>query len=235
MKSTSLFIVDYRVDGVALSRLSKIGDVTLFRHSIVEGSLSGHPDISIFYNGVDLILSSDTPLYIIDAFQRHGIKYRLSGEVSGPDHPTTATYNAAGTADLLIHNLSFTATEILNLYPDKEIINIKQGYSRCSTLLLDSMHLITSDAGIAKRCRQRGKEVLLVESKEIILPGLEYGLFGGCCGLMGATVLVAGSLKYMTEGEKIHDFILHAGYNILELQETIPYDIGGIFAFASGL
>lgn len=230
-----LFIVDYRLGEDSKAVLSNMGDVVLFHHTSVSGALSGHPDICIFYNNSDLICSSDIPPEIVDAFEKHDIPYIIGEEPSGPEHPDTARYNACGNAKLLIHNTKFTTPTILGLYPDKEIINIKQGYSRCSTLLLDEKHLITSDAGIAKKCEEAGKDVLLVDTRDIILPGLEYGLFGGCCGISGGTVLIAGSLKYLPQGKEIEAFINSCGFTVYELNDAVPQDVGGIFVFGEPL
>jgi hypothetical protein len=231
MEQISLIIADYRISIEAQERLWEMGDLLLFQHESVVGALSGHPDISIFHNGKNIIVSADIPAHVCNALKKHDIKYQQAGEVSGPDHPYSATFNASGTENVLIHNIKFTAVAVLDLYPGKEIIDVKQGYARCSTLLLDDNHLITSDVGIAGKCRASGKDVLLVSPGDIVLPGMEYGLFGGCCGIISDTVVIYGSLKYHPQGSEIQNYIHKCGLEIFELVDEPLQDVGGIFIF----
>jgi hypothetical protein len=231
MEQISLIIADYRISIEAQERLWEMGDLLLFQHESVVGALSGHPDISIFHNGKNIIVSADIPAHVCNALKKHDIKYQQAGEVSGPDHPYSATFNASGTENVLIHNIKFTAVPVLDLYPGKEIIDVKQGYARCSTLLLDDNHLITSDVGIAGKCRASGKDVLLVSPGDIVLPGMEYGLFGGCCGIINDTVVIYGSLQYHPQGSEIQNYIHKCGLKIFELVDEPLQDVGGIFIF----
>ncbi len=234
-RQNRLIVVDYRVDKAIASSLAEMGELVLFRHPLEEGALSGHPDTALFYDGTTLIVAPNTPRKIVAALRKHHVAYTVGKKPSTAGHPHLAAYNAAGTGALLIHHTPFSEETILQHYRNQEIINVTQGYTRCSTLLLDSTHLITSDEGIATRCRKAGKQVCTVSPQEIVLPGLPYGLFGGCCGLSGKTVLIAGSLKYLAEGEKIRHFIADAGFQIRELKEAVPQDLGGIFLWGSPL
>ena len=226
-----LIIVDYRISKPALLELEKMGSVVLFRSEKLQGPLEGHADVCMFHNGSETILAPDVPEYIQKELRKHGIPFSTGERPSGSSHPDTATYNAAGSKGLLIHNTRFTEPKIRSLYPTENIVNVKQGYSRCSTLILNDDAIITSDEGIAAALQRNRKNVLLVKSKNITLPGLPYGLFGGCCGGIRNTIFMAGSLSFLEDGEIIRAFIENAGFQLVELQPTIPQDVGGIFIF----
>lgn len=225
-----LIIVDYRIPELALLELEKMGSVVLFRSEKLRGPLEGHADIGMFHNGSETILAPDAPEYIQQELRKHGVPFSTGEKPSGSSHPDTATYNAAGSKGLLIHNTRFTEPKIRSLYPTN-IVNVKQGYSRCSTLIINNDAIITSDEGIAASLQRINKNVLLVKSKNISLPGLPYGLFGGCCGGIRNTIFLAGSLSFLEDGEIIRAFIENAGFQLVELQPTIPQDVGGIFIF----
>ena len=226
-----LIIVDYRIHKQALLELEKKGSVVLFRSEKIQGPLEGHADVCMFHNSFETVLAPDAPEYIQQELRNHGIAFCTGTKLSGSSHPCTATYNAAGSQGLLIHNTQFTEPKILSLYQSAQTVHVKQGYSRCSTLILNHKAIITSDKGIASSLQRKKKKVLLVKSKNITLPGLPYGLFGGCCGIFRDTVFFAGSLSFLEEGEKINDFIIQEGFHIIELQPTILQDVGGIFIF----
>ena len=44
--------------------------------------------------------------------------------------------------------------------------------------------IITSDKVIAHEAKKVDLDVLLIPPGDIILPGLDYGFIGGCCGLI---------------------------------------------------
>ncbi len=48
----------------------------------------------------------------------------------------------------LIHNLKFTDDNLLSYEKHKILINVKQGYTKCSCLPVSKNALITSDVGI---------------------------------------------------------------------------------------
>ena len=235
MAKSKLFVVDYRLNEQALARLRTFGEVVLFRHSMVKGPLAGHPDIAMFYNGDRLILSSDIPEYIPETFLHHGINYLKSDRLSGPGHPDTATFNASGNHELLIHNIRYTCSHILNLYKNKNILRVRQGYSRCSTLILNSKNIITSDEGIYRKAVNTGITALLVTTETIELPGLPYGLFGGCCGIFHNEILINGDLHLHPQGKVIHSFIEKCGFTVTGLSKKPLTDVGGIFYFDSKL
>lgn len=233
MAMNKLFIVDYRLNEQALERLRTIGEVVLFRHNTVKGALSGHPDIAMFFNGDTLIIAADIPEFVPAALEKHGIKFLQSDRLSGAGHPDTATFNASGNHELLIHNTRYTCSHILNLYKNKKILRVRQGYSRCSTLLLNSNNIITSDEGIFRKAVNKGIAALLVATETIELPGLPYGLIGGCCGMNQNKIYLSGSLDFHPQGKEIRAFMEQNGFVVHELSEQPLTDVGGIFCFES--
>jgi len=72
-------------------------------------------------------------------------------------------------------------------------------------------------------------EVLYVSPESILLEGFPHGFFGGCCGVWEDKVFVNGSLSLHPDGEKIREFLVSLGYEIVELNEGPLTDVGSIF------
>ncbi|MDD3011794.1 MAG: hypothetical protein PHU97_10815 [Bacteroidales bacterium] len=229
----TLIIADYRISAPALAMLATKGSIFLFHHPTFNGPLHGHPDLFLFTNGENRVVAPDAPPLLLSIMEKHGIQHIKGLWPAGTKHPETARYNAAALPDILIHNPMLTEQTILTLYTTGQIYAVKQGYSRCSTLLLDSEHLITSDKGIARVWQSAGKEALWVQSRKIILPGYDYGLFGGCCGIHKKEILLSGTLDTVEEVDEIRQFAANCGFSFVEPREGPLQDVGGIFIFSS--
>ena len=70
---------------------------------------------------------------------------------------------------------------------------VKQGYAKCSTVLVNEQACITADTSIAAAVKQCGLDVLQIRPGFVELPGYPYGFLGGgkrktfpgCVGLCG--------------------------------------------------
>jgi hypothetical protein len=116
--------------------------------------------------------------------------------------------------------------EIVEAAGNREIIHVKQGYTRCNLIPLGNNRFITSDKGIEKTLLQYGLEVLYVDPDGILLPGFNHGFIGGTCGVWQNKLFFIGSLKYFPEGQKIKDFV--TGMEIIELYDGSLFDGGSI-------
>ncbi len=111
-----------------------------------------------------------------------------------------------------------------------EIINVNQGYARCSTLVINEDATVTSDRSIEKALKNNGVEVLLISAGNIVLEGYDYGFIGGASGkLDDNTVVFFGNVKNHPDYFKIKNFCNKYNTNIKIISEEIPLtDIGGI-------
>jgi hypothetical protein len=60
------------------------------------------------------------------------------------------------------------------------IIDVKQGYTKCSVLPVSNNAFITDDISIYNQCVSFGIDVLYVGKGDVSLPGYNYGFIGGC-------------------------------------------------------
>lgn len=107
-----------------------------------------------------------------------------------------------------------------------ELANVKQGYTKCSTAIIDDL-FITADVGIFNSMTANGVEGLLIKSGDIQLNGVDYGFIGGCCFSDADNVYFTGDISKHSDGKLICDFLHKHSKNIICLSNENLYDIGG--------
>jgi len=171
--------------------------------------VSTHPDIYMCSLGID------KPVYF-------GCPEKIDSK-----YPGNIRYNAACTGRYFIHNLKYTDPGLLAAAENTEKINVSQGYTKCSTLIVDENSIITSDTGIYNSCY--GKlDVLLITPGHITLKNFPYGFIGGASGRIGSTIVFNGNLAQHPDCRKICDFITERGLEIKYFEEYALEDIGSI-------
>jgi len=225
-----LFITDKNIPPEAKNKLNHYGEVLEFStRGITYPQISNHPDI--FFCKVDgtFFCSPNTPIEFVQLLISKGIPiFKGNGSV-GVKYPESALYNAVFTDNYLIHNFKITDDNLQKAVGKRKLINVKQGYTRCSLLPLKDNYFITSDEGINKKLLDEGTDVLYVNPHGIILPGEEYGLFGGTAGVDSERIFIIGNLKYFPEGDKVKKCLENLNYEIIELYDGPLYDGGSIF------
>ena len=182
---------------------------------IVSDGLSCHPDIFLCKMG----LYNNSPVY----FAEKGI---LSEK-----YPDDIRFNAACTGKYFIHNLSYTDEKLLLAAKamDMQLVNVRQGYSKCSIVVVDENSIITYDEGIVKSCRRfPDLEVLKVEKGHVKLEGYDTGFIGGASGRVGNEIIFNGDLSKHPDFESIVDFIENKGLKCKWFPEFELTDIGSI-------
>ena len=94
----------------------------------------------------------------------------------------------------------------------KRIIDVKQGYARCSVCLLGTKGAITADGGIGAVLRKLDVEVLEIQSGGIELCGYNYGFIGGASLVVDKTAVFFGNVEDHPDGKKILDFVRSKGF-----------------------
>ena len=226
-----VIIADKRIPEPALEALQKYGDVLLLETSgITYPAISGNPDIFFCRTESGLVIAPNTPNVIKEQLTNSTISFIVGKQIVGAEYPQTAYYNALITNRFLVHNLNYTDPVIMELCDNLEKIDLNQAYTRCSVLALKNDRFITSDQGIEKALLKHGMEVLFVNPKSILLPGFDYGFFGGTCGIYEDKIFFIGSLDHFPEGEKVRNFLF--GYEIIELYDGPLFDGGSLIFIA---
>lgn len=230
-----VIIADCRADNETIKSLKKTG-YTVIPTMILDcvyDAIASHADIQIHYLGFDRFVCAPE---VFDYYKNQlpdGFTLIKGSKQLGTKYPADISYNAAAIGNTLICNSRSTAIEILQEYSCKgrNILSVAQGYSKCSTCVVNSNAIITADTGIAKTAKSNGMDVLRISEGHIELKGMNYGFIGGASGLIEKNVLVFnGELNTHPDGEEIKKFCYNHGVEIAELNTGILTDIGSVIS-----
>lgn len=146
------------------------------------------------------------------------------------DYPNNVMLNCVVLNDKLICNTKTISDEVLQMAikDNLKIINVNQGYTKCSTCIVSENAIITSDKSIYKSCRNE-MDVLLIRQGYIELTGTDYGFIGGSSFKYNRNTLVfSGNIKLHPDYESIKSFVENHNVELLSLTENTMIDIGSI-------
>ncbi len=231
MKSFGAIINPETPPGVLEKLRDHVGEILFVPPSDdVAPPLKGHADLQLFICHDKIFCRCDMPSSFIKSLRAWGEVY-LCHERPGPAYPEDIPFNVAFTGAAAFHRIDKTEKDIVEHLSRKGIplINVAQGYSRCSTCIVSEKHIITADAGIDAAAKKAGIESLLIEAGHVRLPGYRYGFIGGASGLCEDRLFLTGSLESHPHGKAMKSFIARAGVEIVSLSEGPLIDVGSIF------
>lgn len=196
-------------------------------------AINGHVDIQL--NILDkkskkVIINKNLNNSFKNKLRNLEITYVESKDSLKNTYPNNIILNALSLDNYFIHNLKYTDENLLNYQKDKVLINVKQGYTKCSCLPVSDKALITSDVGIYKALCKYDFDILLLPPGDIILDGLNYGFIGGTGGLINNnTMAFFGDLKHYKYGNEVISFLNKYNVKPIYLKNTKLTDRGSLF------
>lgn len=204
---------------------------TRYIHNTIE-AVSTHPDMQIcnIYNN-RFVCEPSLYDYYVEKLSEYGAEVIKGEAVLSSTYPYDISYNVLITDKILLHNIKHTDKKILSYAEstDISIYNVKQGYTKCATCVVNDNALITSDEGIYGVCKKNKIDCLLVEKDRIKLGDRYDGFIGGCCGMIDCqTLLFCGDIYSHKSYNEIVDFL--EKYNITPVSSSAEMltDIGSI-------
>lgn len=225
-------IVDNRISELEKYNLKKL-DLNIILTPIckdISFPISGHPDEVICKVSDKLmIIYKNSTSEFIASIKNLGIHIIKSSNTLGNEYPNDVALNGVVLKDFFIHNIKYTDQSLYNNILDKTIINVKQGYTKCSTAVINDYALMTSDIGIANSASKFNLDVLLLPPGDIVLPGFEYGFIGGSCGLINKNTLAFyGNLEKYKFKNKVLNFLNKHNIKPIYLSDSKLIDRGSI-------
>lgn len=148
-------------------------------------------------------------------------------------YPFDIQLNQAIVGNYIIGKKDACAKEILNFASNNEYtyISVKQGYAKCSSLILNEKAIVCADDRISSSALTLGIDVLKIEnsSENIVLNGYNYGFIGGASAVYNNTVFFFGDVSKHKNYESISAFCEKHGFNIKSLADSPLTDVGGAF------
>lgn len=202
--------------------------------------ISSHPDIYYLKVGETVFSAPEKkgklPFNTVNCVTEIGKKY-----------PTDVPYNVLIVGNNAIHNFKYT-DNIVKFYLERHgynLINVEQGYSNCSTVVLNDSSCITSDIAIAKVLMDNGIDTLFVSEPDIKLKkrtniifekqsqmsfedSTMQGFIGGACMVLGDTFVIFGDINNLVNGNKIRKFVEKKGLKLHYFEGLDVVDYGGV-------
>ncbi|MBU3208303.1 hypothetical protein KPL28_01495 [Clostridium algidicarnis] len=226
-------IVDFRISKEEIENLEDL-NIKVLKCPSYEGvyaAISGHPDIQLnVLSESDIMVHPKINVDFIKELSNLRYNIHFSSKDIGFNYPENIILNALNTEKFFLHNLTYTDKNLLNYTNDKKLLNISQGYTKCSTAIVSKEAFLTNDIKIKESLESLGSDVLLLPPGDIELPPLNYGFIGGTCGLIDKNTLAFfGSLDKYIYGDKVKIFLKKHNITPLYLKESSLTDRGSLF------
>ncbi len=230
-------LVDRRMGDASLSALRECGfePILMPPAEYLADSVASHTDMLLFIGFGRLfchaIYYKKNKELIDRIVSLSGLELMLSNEKTGEKYPFDVLFNACLLGKRLICNKKTVSKLILDAACEHgcEIIDVPQGYAKCSICPVGENTIITADKAIAETCKVSGIDVLHISEGHISLPPYDYGFIGGASGLCNNTVYFCGSLDLHPDGERIKKFCTENGAKFVSLSNERLQDVGTIF------
>ncbi|WP_461613183.1 DUF6873 family GME fold protein [Clostridium sp. Marseille-QA1073] len=229
-----LAIVDFRISNSEIKALQTLGCKVLKcpPSDKLYDAVCGHPDMLIHTISKSTLMThlSMDKTFINLLQNDFNFDVIFSKNELKEKYPYDITLNAVNLKDYFIHNIKYTDEFLLKYMTDKTLINVKQGYTKCSTVIVNDNAIITSDKSIVKALKETTINILLLPPGDIELPGLNYGFIGGSCGLLDENHLVFyGNLESYKYGNEVLTFLDKYNITPIYLSDNNLIDRGSIF------
>ncbi len=203
--------------------------VNAVENPFLDTPICKHADILGNFVGKSTFLVDKHQLELCSFIENNGGKTVFIDNIKSP-YPNDCLLNFADIGDYIICNRSILTEEIKEILPQKEIIDVKQGYSKCSVCICKRNTIITDDISIYNAVSQYDNiNSLLVEKGSVQLKKYNYGFIGGCCGLVDKnTLLFNGDLKAHSDFDKIKNFLYDNNVKYIDIKGKPLTDIGSI-------
>lgn len=206
--------------------------IELCENPAVSYPIKYHADMSAYYmGGGRLILSAE----LYDKCRNNSVfaqleLYRADSEQKSC-YPFDISLNACEIGDFIFCNIDNT-DPLIRRYAENEnktLVNINQGYAKCSVCVLDETHIITADSSIARITENYCIDSLLIEPGFFELSGYEYGFIGGSAFKIGKdTIAFTGTLKGHKNEREICEYIAKTGLKTIFLTDKKCVDVGSV-------
>lgn len=171
-------ICDGRISHQIYNELDNLGIkiIKTDKHPNLPEPVSYHPDMQFYYDGNGIFYLNDDNKSLLNNFE--GANVIFVNKLLTSKYPNDILFNICKIGDTVI---CMDENEITEKISYKDLIKVKQGYTKCSILPISDNAFITDDISIYKSLYNK-MDVLLIDKGEIMLNGYSYGFIGGCGG-----------------------------------------------------
>ncbi len=187
-----------------------------------------HADMQLLNLNGNLFVNSNCKA-VINALDKLNIAYTLCEDI-GNKYPDNVALNAALVGDVLIckEKALHPCVREYCIKNNIKVLNVNQGYTKCSTLIINENTIITDDESIEKVSLINNINVLKISKGDILLDSETVGFIGGASTVIDETVYFFGDITSHRDGIKIIEFLALHNLNYKCVIPGRLVDIGGI-------
>lgn len=230
-----LCVTDCRLPHACRSELLRLGiePILLPPLNALSHPIASHADLLLLPIGNTVLTHASyaaTAERELTRIKERGYEIMLCDRLISDSYPHDVALCACVTQNYMICNTRHTAAEALELakHAGLQIVDVSQGYAKCSCAVLADGAVISADMGICKAFSAVGGEVLLVSAGHVTLPPYQYGFIGGASGLCGDTLFFSGDISMHPDYEKILKFCARHKTHVHSLSQLPLFDVGSL-------
>lgn len=197
----------------------------------LQPQVSCHADMQLFHLSQNRIFVLKKAKQLRQSLENAGFLVAETASEPVAKYPGDVLCNALLLNQVFLANLGTVDPYIYSFVEAENVrsIHVNQGYTRCATAVVNDHAIITMDSGIYAAAQFMGLDALHITEHQILLNGYDYGLIGGCCGLIDhATLAFTGALDSLQSANEIRKFLEKHNVQAVELTQNPMLDIGGI-------
>ncbi len=219
----------------AVEFLNRIGIKTLQveKSSELDNEISSHTDLLFSYCGKKQAIIAPNQTHLIKKVKELGCRVEVAEFEPFSPYPNDILLNSTIINDSMICKMNSTSDFLLDFAKQNNIniLDSKQGYSKCSICVVNENAIITEDCGIARLLKNSQINVLKIEGGFIKLSDSHTGFLGGTSGKIGKDKLYFnGNLKEHPSYGAIINFldlynvkpVFDESYKLTDIGSIIP-------------
>lgn len=194
----------------------------------VDTRLAGHADLTAMHLWGGVIVTTAEEETIVINLTNRGFRVIRAGSQQSAVYPKDCGLCGCAVGNSFIGKIDATDKNVLSALPGgAKLINVAQGYAKCSVCVVDERSIITSDSGISKSAALDGIAALKIDPGFIELPGFNEGFIGGSSFKLSKHELAfTGTLNGHPDKRRIEAFLAERDITPVYLTETPIFDIG---------
>lgn len=216
--------------GESIKKLNSLGikTIAINKNNKLPKPIRSHADIQLLHTGYNNIFRYEH--LFLGEFDKI---FKISDipEKADKNYPNDVRLNCAIIDNKIICNVKTVSRAILE-YAESNgltVINVNQGYTRCSIAIINENTIITDDKAIFTAAGKFFNDTQFISKGSIELKGYNYGFIGGCCGKIDKNIIAFnGAIESHKDYNVIIDCLERNNIKCIELNRNKLCDIGGI-------